>query len=48
MNLPNGQTVYATYSGLCFSDKFYLFDMLYVTHFQLSLISVYKLTHQLK
>ena len=49
MSLPNGQTVYATYSGLIrFSDKFYLSDALYMPHFQLNLIFVSKLTHQLK
>ena len=49
ISLPNGQTVYATYSGLVrFSDQFYLSDVLYVPHFQLNLISVSKLTHQLK
>jgi len=48
ISLPNGQTIYATYSGLVrFSDKFYLSDVLYVPHFQLNLISVSKLTHQL-
>ena len=49
ISLPNGQTVYATYSSLVhFSAKFYLSDVLYVPHFQLNLISVSKLTHQLK
>ena len=49
ISLPNGQTVYATYSGLVhFSAKFYLSDVLYVPHFQLNLIFVSKLTHQLK
>jgi len=45
ISLANGQTVYATYSGLVrFSDKFYLSDVLYVPHFQLNLISISKLT----
>jgi len=49
ISVPNGQTVYAKYSGLVrFSDKFYFSDVLYVPHFQLNLISVSKLTHQLK
>ena len=49
ISLPNGQTVYATYSGLVrFFDQFYLSDVLYVPHFQLNLISVSKVTHQLK
>ena len=47
ISLPNGQTIYATYSGLVrFSDKFYLSDVLYVPHFQLNLIFVSELTHQ--
>jgi len=34
ISLSNGQTVYATYSGLVhFSDMFYLSDGLYVPHF---------------
>ena len=49
ISLPNGHIVYATYYGLVrFSDKFYLSDVLYVLHFQLNLISISKLTHQLK
>jgi len=49
ISLPNDQTIYATYSGLVrFSDNFYLSDLLYVPHFQLNLILVSKLTHQLK
>ena len=49
ISLPNGQTVYATYSGLVrFFDKFYLSNVLYVPYFQLNLIFVSKLTHQLK
>ena len=41
ISLPNGQTVYTTYSGLVrFSDKFYLSYVFYVPHFQLNLISV--------
>ena len=49
ISLPNGQTVYVTYSGLVhFSAKFYLSNVLYVPHFQLNLIYISKLTHQLK
>jgi len=40
INLPNSQTVYATYSSLFqFSAKFYLSYVLYVPQFQLNLIS---------
>jgi len=49
ISLLNGQNVYATYYGLVhFSAKFYLSGVLYVPHFQLNLIFVSKLTHQLK
>jgi len=49
INLPNGQNVFAHYSGLVkFSDKFYLLDVLYVPQLKLNFISASKLSLQLK
>ena len=49
ISLPNGQTVYATYSGLVkFSAKLYPTNVLYVPQFKLNLISVSKLSLHLR
>jgi len=49
INLPNGPTIFANYSGLVkFFDKCYLLDVLYVPQFKLNLISTSKLSLQLK
>ena len=49
INLPTGQIVFANYYGLVkFSDKSYLFNVLYIPKFILNLIFTSKLSLQLK
>jgi len=49
ISLPNGQAVYATYSGIVkLSAKLYLTNVLYVPQFQLNLISISKLSLNLR
>ena len=49
INLPNGQHVFANYSGtVVFTNKLYLFDVLYIPQFTCNLISASKLSLQLK
>ena len=49
VNLPNGQHVFAYYSGTVhFSPDLYLYNVLFVPQFSINLISVHKLAHTLE
>ncbi|XP_068477383.1 uncharacterized protein [Phaseolus vulgaris] len=49
INLPNGQHVFANYSGtVVFTNKLYLLDVLYIPQFTCNLISASKLSLHLK
>jgi len=49
IDLPNGQHIFANYSGaVVFTNKFYLLDVLYIPQFTCNLISISKLSLNLK